>query len=623
MCCIIGKIGDVDTDLFKASAMTMSRRGPDGFDFIFEKSLGVSFGHGRLAIRDLSSNGNQPMESVCKRYLIVFNGEIYNTSELKSKLPGVHWRGTSDTEILLGLISKFGFREAIVQSVGMFAIAVWDRQEKTIKMARDRYGEKPFYYSTHLGGGLFFASELKAFVNYFGQLEVDKNSISDVLRYGCVTGEGSIYKKIKKLPPAHMLTYHIDSGALQNERYWSIPKYSEKESRDFNFDSELENLENTICEAISGQLLSDVPLGAFLSGGIDSSLIVAIAAQKLNKRIQTFTVGFEGNAHYSEVGAASAVARHLGVSNEVLEARPDDLLELVQYLPVAYCEPFADSSQLPTMLVSKMAKQRVTVALSGDGGDEIFWGYNRYFFFQKYQKHFFNWPISKLAGRGFVHTYKSALAKPLDFLLKARVSGLGEKMDKIEKVLKVNGIDEYYASLTTFWMDELGISEARLKEVKELADLNIADLAWYLPDDILAKVDRAAMWSSLETRAPFLDHRVVEAASRIPIEMHVNSSGAKLIEKKLLYKYVPQELMDRPKQGFGVPIEDLLRGPLKNWAEDLFQDDWFWNLDIISRDVFVQKWSLLLRGQKGLQHEVWSVLMLMQWARYWKFPPVG
>lgn len=623
MCCIVGNIGTFNAELFEKSAKTMHRRGPNGFDFFFDAAAEIALGHGRLAIRDLSEAGLQPMASSCGRYVIVFNGEIYNTEELKAICPDTHWRGSSDTEVLLALISRVGFRAAIEKAVGMFAIGLWDRSQGSVFLARDRFGEKPLYYAHGIDGGLFFASELKAIISYLGPLDVDRNSIVDYLRHACVTGERSIYKIVKKLPSAHILEYKISRKELIINQYWSPPQFSNSEVSASEYSAQIDSIESTLVRAVEEQLVSDVPIGAFLSGGVDSSLVVSIASKALGRDIQTFTVGFQGGGEFSEIGAASKIASHLGVRNEVLEVCPNDMLDFIEDLPLTYCEPFADSSQLATMLVSTMAKKHVTVALSGDGGDEVFWGYNRYLFYQKYQKHFIQRPFVRHGIQKILNIYTATSGKFFDHLASRKVAGLSEKIEKIERVLKVNSASEYYAALTTFWPEVFGYEPSIKNRVRTFEDFNLEDIRWYLPDDVLTKVDRASMWSSLETRAPFLDHRVIEAASMLPVHAHVNSSGAKLITKKILGKYLPPELMSGPKKGFGVPIHEWLRKDLKAWAEDLIADDWFWSCNLIDKKHFEKKWADFLVEKNQAHHEIWSVLLLMQWARYWGFPKVS
>lgn len=624
----------------EAMGRTIVHRGPDDSGVWTDPTCGIALSHRRLSIIDVSAAGHQPMTSADGRYVIAYNGEIYNHLDLRGELErsgaAPAWRGHSDTEVLLAAISAHGLERALVQVVGMFAFAIWDRRERTLHLARDRIGEKPLYYGW-VGSDFVFGSELKALrAHPKWNAEIDRGALALLMRHNYIPAPYSIYRGISKLAPAQILTLRHGSREPTIASYWSATEAAERgvqEPLGADADALNERLESLLRDAVGRQMVADVPLGAFLSGGIDSSTVVALMQAQSSRPVKTFTIGFR-EAGYDEAQHAAAIARHLGTEHTELYLTPQQARDVIPKLPVIYDEPFADSSQIPTLLVSQLARGHVTVALSGDGGDELFAGYNRYSLARRL------WdrlalapvPLRRILARALTsiapRSWNSLLAPLLPLAPQRYRIGLpGDKIHKLAGVLEHPTPDSLYRELVSHWNDPLKIVRAdrepatALDSAEDLAlsdpvaRMMLLDLITYLPGDILTKVDRAAMAVSLETRIPLLDHRVVEFAWRLPLSVKIGASGTKSILRKVLYRHVPRELVDRPKMGFGVPIDDWLRGPLRAWAEDLLDESRMKRDGYLIPDLIRQRWQQHLGGQRSWHYPLWNVLMFQSWLR--------
>jgi asparagine synthase (glutamine-hydrolysing) len=622
----------------RAMTDTLRLRGPDDEGVWANEERGIALGHRRLSIVDLSPAGHQPMQSASGRYVLVFNGEIYNHASIRGELERSQqapvWRGHSDTETLLAAISVWGFVETLRRVTGMYAIALWDRESSVLQLARDRTGEKPLYYGW-VAGAFVFGSELKALRAFPGFANpIHRGALDLFLRSNAVPAPYSIYQDIWKLEPASVLTLSM-AGLRERrpviEQYWSLPEVARMGTRrPFTDEGEaLSMLEAALRNAVAQQSIADVPLGAFLSGGVDSSTVVALMQSQSSRPVQTFTVGFD-EAGFDESAHAKAVADHLGTEHHELRVHADDARTVIPSLPTMYDEPFADSSQIPTHIVCRAARSRVTVALSGDGGDELFGGYNRYFWGKRIWKRVSWMPARVRHHLGAAITAVSTndwdrLSGALPLL--GRIPRLGDKAHKLaHRLATVGGSDDLYRSLVTEWpkevrlvkdatplatrIDEPGLAEGIREEEQRMM---LWDALTYLPDDILTKVDRAAMSVSLETRVPMLDHRVIELAWRLPLDMKIRDGQGKWALRQILYKYVPRELIERPKAGFAIPVGDWLRGPLRDWAENLLAADRLAAEGYLDPRPVRQIWSQHLSGRFDWTTRLWGVLMFQAW----------
>ncbi|QKD05216.1 asparagine synthase (glutamine-hydrolyzing) [Mesorhizobium loti] len=643
MCGIVGIVGGAAAT--SSGSLTVRRmadrirhRGPDGDGVWTDAEAGIAFSQRRLAIIDLSSAGAQPMISHSGRYVIVFNGEIYNHVEMRAHLDrqfGAHaWRGHSDTEVFLATIEELGTKTALELAVGMFAFGVWDRRERTLVLGRDRLGEKPLYYG-RVGKTFAFASELKAFQPLPDwRPEIDRNALALMMRHNYIPAPYSIYQGIRKLRPGHFLVLSDPMHEPRVENYWSASDVAEQGRRDpFQGSPEeaVDEVERHLRRSLEGQMIADVPLGAFLSGGIDSSAVVAVMQSISARPVRTFTIGFN-EAGYNEADHAKQVARHLRTDHTELYVSQRDALDVVPQLPGIYCEPFSDSSQIPTFLVSKMARGSVTVALSGDGGDELFSGYTRYALADAFWNKLSRIPVGLRRASASLATLPSPelynnLAGGIMPLLPRRLrrERVGDKIHKAASVFSLASMDDVYRRLCSHWEPTQIIPGAvepptMLTGLEALPDLpgNVErmmylDIMSYLPDDILVKVDRAAMAVSLETRVPLLDHRLVGFALSLPLSILRAGGQTKWPLRQLLYRHVPKALVERPKMGFGVPIDAWLRGALREWAEALLDERRLREDGFFQPKAIRHAWSEHLSGHRNNQYLLWDVLMFQSW----------
>ncbi|MFV9474864.1 asparagine synthase (glutamine-hydrolyzing) [Advenella sp. RU8] len=627
MCGIVGIAGSHEDkeSILRDSCRKIAYRGPDSQGVWLSPEGHIGFGHVRLAIQDLSEQGHQPMPSADQRFMMVFNGEIYNHPELRAQLEqngqAPAWRGHSDTETLLACFCAWGIEHTLKTAIGMFAIAVWDRQEKKLILARDRFGEKPLYYG-FTGQGLVFASELKAMMDVPGfEKKLNRDAVTLLLRHNYIPAPYSIFKNTYKLPPGTWLS--LSEADWQNRRqvepqvYWSAYETARQQPKVHykSDDAAIDALASVLSTAIKSQLISDVGLGAFLSGGTDSSLIVALMQQQSTQPVKTFSIGFH-EKKYNEAEYAKSIAEHLGTDHTELYVSANDGLALVHSLPAMYDEPFADSSQIPMALVTQMAAQSVTVALSGDAGDELFGGYSRY-------QRAGSWWERREKTLPFV---RSLLAGAAGKLAPGFSGNKKDKLQKLNEVLRAADAVDFYRQFVSYWKDPSSVvlgarepaSAFSLSPVGSfLETMMIIDTVSYLPDDILVKVDRAAMACSLETRVPLLDPRMFEFAWGLEDKYRVRDGQNKWLLKQLLYRMVPRTLLERPKKGFSVPMGEWLRGPLKDWADSLLDPSRLCKQGLLDAGQVQERWQQHQAQQFDWSPHLWGVLMLQAWMDHY------
>jgi asparagine synthase (glutamine-hydrolysing) len=638
MCGITGfwtsKVGIELRETAGEMARAIRHRGPDDSGEWTDIKAGLAVAHRRLSILDLSPQGHQPMLSPSGRYVIVFNGEVYNYEELRKELPRQAWKGHSDTEVMLAAFEHWGIERSLHRFIGMFAFAVWDQEERKLYLVRDRLGIKPLYYGW-VHGTFLFGSELKALrAHPCFQAQIDRGSLALLMRHNYIPHPYSIYEGVKKLPPGTLLKVVSPEQIAEPSAFWSAREIAEFGSRNplaLDPQAAMEQLEELLRDAIRLRMLADVPLGAFLSGGVDSSTVVALMQSLSARPVRTFSIGFEESG-YNEAPYAAAVANHLGTHHTELYLSPADAQAVIPQLPCFYDEPFSDSSQIPTYLVSRLARQSVTVALSGDGGDELFAGYPRYELAAKMSSLKM---IPQFARRGAASVLRFLSAETWNKLFRHAAPLIpkklfarrpGEQMDRLAALLRADSSEQVYLSFLSHWDSPAELVPGSIEHGTALTDpqrqallsepiprMMFLDLVSYLPDDILTKVDRASMAVSLEARVPILDHRVVEFAWKLPMSLRVRNRKEKWLLRQLLYKFVPPSLIERPKMGFGIPIGAWLRGALRDWAEELLnpvrvKQEGFFDPGLVRR-----VWNEHVSGERNWQYHLWDVLMFQAW----------
>lgn len=644
MCGIAGVFASINIDsigyLLEVMGGSIAHRGPDDVGMWCNKASNVGFVHRRLSIVDLSPAGHQPMISHSRRYTIVFNGEIYNYKQLRSVLEsdGEVFSGNSDTEVLLSTIERYGLADALCRLNGMFAFALWDSYEQRLYLSRDRMGEKPLYYGW-FDGVFVFASELKAVCKYPGfKANIDYSALDYYLRFNYVPAPSTIYSGLRKLPPGSFLELKAgcNSGDETMHTYWSLLTSAQlaiTQRRDIDDGDYKDQFEFLLRDAVKIRMEADVPLGAFLSGGVDSSLIVALMQGQSSRPVNTFSIGFEGD-EYDETQYAKAVANHLGThhTSEYLSSR--DAMNLVPEMQAIFDEPFADSSQIPALLVSRLTRRHVTVALTGDGGDELFGGYSRYALGSAMWRRIEAIPKPL---RPLLCTFADAMSGVSNRLQlggqpstrrKLRTGTLSDKLEKASALLSSPTFEDMYAALLTTWRQPSKLLVNQGQSVYKM--VGIGDAGWslpqkmlfsdtvgYLSDDILVKLDRTSMAVSLEGRVPLLDHRIVEFAWTLPDSLRVGTGAEKRILKEILYKYVPKSMVDRPKMGFSIPINSWLRGDLREWAEDLLGADRLRKQGIFNEKYVQHEWHRFMSGANNSGNKIWNLLMFQSWYDRW------
>ncbi len=622
-------------EVLKKMGRAIYHRGPDSSGEWFDEKESIGLSHRRLAVVDLTPAGHQPMYSHGKRFVVAYNGEIYNHLELRKELEReaseIKWLGGSDTETLLAGFELWGIKKTVEKSIGMFAFSVWDTLEKKLTLGRDRLGEKPLYYGWQ-DDVFLFGSELKAMkVHPAFKSEINRDSIALLLRHNCIPAPYSIYRGIKKLLPGHLLEMDPELGTIEMIEYWSFRNLCQNHDSSFFVGGEkqvVDELEKVLKLSVKQQMMSDVPLGAFLSGGIDSSTIVALMQSQSETPVKTFSIGFD-EEEYNEAAHAKEVANYLGTEHTELYITSEQALDVIPKLADLYDEPFSDSSQIPTYLVAKMTRDHVTVSLSGDAGDELFCGYNRYIlsdglwkFIEKTPR-----PIRKIAARAMRAISIESWNKLSSFFpAKLRMVNLGGKMHKASEVLAAESVYELYKGLVSHWHfpEQIVIGAKEPKTV--LTDLTRAprldnsteqmmvfDTVSYLPDDILVKVDRACMGVSLESRIPLLNHKVIEFAWSLPMNFKLRDGVSKWCLRQVLFRHVPKNLIERPKMGFGVPIDSWLRGPLQSWADQLLDESRLHKEGFFKPEPILKMWSEHKSGKRNWQYHLWDILMFQSW----------
>lgn len=640
MCGIAGFIAGAEAKddlLAQLKAMTASirHRGPDDAGYWLDEQAGVALGHRRLSILDLSPSGHQPMISASGRYVLVYNGEIYNHRQLRRQIEGEgsapDWKGHSDTEVLLACLDAWGLEQTLASINGMFAFALWDARTRALTLARDRLGEKPLYYGRQ-GSRFFFASELKAIAAHPSfTRSLNREAAARFMQLGYVPAPLSIWNDVHKLPPAHVLSVMLDDRELAAPRcYWDLDRIATRGAASPQADTAavVDELDALLSDAVALRMEADVPLGAFLSGGVDSSMVTALMQARSSRPIKTFSIGFAEQS-YDESAYAEAVARHLGTDHQMMRITPAEIQDVLPQLPQIWDEPFADASQLPTFLVNRFARTQVTVALSGDGGDELFAGYNRHVLGSRIWRGSERVPRVVRRGLGALLNVPSLtrVATGIAQLSRAGagVADLAERLGKVGAVIAADEPAAFYERLVSKWPNDhrLVLGAPRSGSGHRSADfadfrnaMLFMDTTTYLPDDILVKVDRAGMSVSLEGRIPFLDHRVVELAWRIPLSAKIRDGRGKHILREVLYRYVPRSLIDRPKAGFGVPIGAWLQGPLRSWADHLLEPVRIASEGYLDPGIVQASWKAFQGGDRAHLPRIWCLLMFQAWLEH-------
>lgn len=626
-----GVSGESKAQILQKMGQSLFHRGPDNIDVFSKPDSDLGMVHTRLSILDLSSAGSQPLESHSGRYIISYNGEIYNYLEIKEELiaKGVKFRGGSDTEVLIEAIEVFGLTETLQKIRGMFAFAIFDFKNNILSLCRDRAGEKPLYYF-YKNGTIVFASELKALMCWpqFSK-KINKHALTQFLSHGFISSGHSIFENVIKVPPSSVIKFKMVKGfwtEVEKSTYWSLLGSSQSVVKNSSLDY-IDQLDGLLSSAVNEQMIADVPVGAFLSGGIDSSLTVALMSRSLESKVKTFSIGFD-DKEYNEAEHAKRVAAHLGTTHETLYVNDNELMDIIPRLPKIYDEPMADMSQIPTFIVSKLARSKVTVALTGDAGDELFGGYNRYLWVDKMSgiNQFLPSSVRVLISRLLMNISPSAY----DFISrllpsKYQISEFGIKAHKaLRSFSATDNVVMYHQILNQF--SSTGIFSHNpsfnfvIEEQKQIFykltpsdQFMVLDFMNYMTDGVLCKVDRAAMANSLETRAPFLDRRIIEFGMNLPSNMKIRNGESKWILRRLLERYVPNEMFERPKMGFAVPMGNWLRGPLKDWSFEMLQKHKHRLEGVIDSRSLDMLWENHQNGKQNYQTQIWTIITLFQW----------
>jgi asparagine synthase (glutamine-hydrolysing) len=622
--------------LAETMADTLHHRGPDDGGAWADEAAGIALGHRRLSIVDLSPAGHQPMVSASGRTVIVYNGEIYNADELRPELEalGIRFRGHSDTEVILEACEAWGVERTASRLVGMFAFALWDRQDRRLDLVRDRMGIKPLYWG-RIGEVVFFGSQPKSFLPHPDfKPEVDRDALATFLRFNYMPGQVSIFRNLQQVRPSGIVTIESD-GTTRHGGFWDLWQVATGGTASRYTGSEadaVEELDSLLRDAVRRRMVADVPLGAFLSGGIDSSLVVALMQAQSERPIRTFSIGF-AEQDFDEAPFARTIAKHLGTDHTELYVEPRHALDLVPRLADWYDEPFADVSNIATLLVSELARTQVTVSLSGDGGDELFGGYPRYDFGRTLGGRLGALPygLRRTAARTLRTLPPAGYDRLASFLpASLRFERPGDRAHKLAAILDMEAPERIYRQLVTMWDDPAGLvpgakefvdpvwTGERSRSIDDFVErMQYIDQTTYLPDDILTKVDRASMAVSLEARVPLLDHRVVDFSWRLPRQFKNGGGKSKAILRRLLARYVPEPLFARPKMGFETPVAHWLRGPLRDWAEDLLSERSLSEDGLLNPAPIRARWAEHLSGTRNWQYSLWTVLMVQEWRRRW------